>query len=221
MGIIGNSWDDILKETFESDVSLKLKSFLENEYKTQTIYPKSKDVLTFLKLTPYENVKVCIIGQDPYYNPEQAHGLAFSVNPTVPTPRSLKNIFKEIESDVGIKNEYPYLTKWATQGVLLMNAVLTVRAKQPNSHKGKGWEYITTEIIKKLNQREKPIVFLLWGGNARAKKDLITNPNHLILESAHPSPLSAYHGFFGCKHFSKTNKFLIDNNMDPIDWSTK
>ena len=218
---IGNSWDQILKEDFESETYLKLREFLKNEYKTQTIYPNMNDIFNCLKWTPFEDVKVVMIGQDPYYNPGQAHGLCFSVQPGVPAPRSLVNIFKEIHDDVGIDNTYPCLTKWAKQGVLMLNTVLTVRAHEPQSHKGKGWEFITDEIIRKLNASKTPIVYLLWGGPARTKKKLITNPNHLILECAHPSPLSAYNGFFGCKHFSKTNEFLISKGLTPIDWSTK
>ncbi len=217
---IGNSWDKILKEDFESDGYQTLRRFLANEYANHVVYPNMHDIFNALKATPYEDVKVVIIGQDPYHNPGQAHGMCFSVLPGTDTPPSLVNIFKEQKADLGIDNTNPYLTKWAEQGVLLLNAVLTVRAGQANSHKGKGWEEITDSIIKKLNQREEPIVFLLWGANARSKKALVTNPNHLILECAHPSPLSAYNGFFGCRHFSKCNAYLTQHGLKPIDWRT-
>ncbi|MEG2450846.1 MAG: uracil-DNA glycosylase, partial [Clostridia bacterium] len=173
-----------------------------------------------LKYTPYETVKVVLLGQDPYHGEGQAHGLCFSVKPNMPAPPSLVNIFKEIKADLGIENTSPYLVPWAKQGVLMLNTVLTVRSGEANSHKGKGWEMLTDSIIKHLNEREKPIVFILWGGNARSKKSLITSPQHLILECVHPSPLSAYAGFFGCKHFSKTNAFLTENGDKPIDWRT-
>lgn len=165
-------------------------------------------------------MKAVILGQDPYHGAGQAHGMCFSVKPNVPAPPSLVNIFKEIETDVGVKNTSPYLVNWAKQGVLLLNTVLTVREGQPNSHKGHGWEVLTDSIIKKLNARKDPIVFMLWGSNARSKKALITNPQHLVLECPHPSPLSAYAGFFGCKHFSKCNDFLKQHNETPIDWHT-
>ncbi len=209
-----------MKEDFENSIYLELRNFLKSEYSNCKIYPEMNDIFNSLKFTPYENVKVVILGQDPYYNPNQAHGLCFSVKPQMPAPRSLVNIFQEIKDDVGVNNKCPCLTNWAKQGVLLLNTVLTVRAGQPNSHKGKGWEFITDEIIKKLNASKSPIVFLFWGGNARAKKDLIQNPKHLILECPHPSPLSAYAGFFGCKHFSKANEFLKRNGIEPINWST-
>lgn len=218
---IGNSWDEILKADFESENYQNLRKFLAEEYRTHRIYPDMHDIFNALKYTAYENVKVVILGQDPYHGFGQAHGMCFSVKPNVPAPPSLQNIFKEIESDLNIKNTSPYLVNWAKQGVLLLNTVLTVREGQPNSHKGKGWEVLTDSIISKLNERKDPIVFLLWGGNARSKKALITNPWHLILECPHPSPLSAYAGFFGCKHFSKCNAFLQKHNQLPIDWHTK
>ena len=217
---IGNSWDQILKEDFESESYLKLREFLKQEYKTHVVYPDAHDLFNALKYTPYENVKAVILGQDPYYNPGQAHGLCFSVKPGVETPKSLINIFKEIEDDVGIKNTSPYLVPWAEEGVLLLNTVLSVRKGEPQSHINKGWEVLTDSIIKKLNDRDKPIVFLLWGAPARKKKALIDTNKHLVLECAHPSPLSAYNGFFGCKHFSKTNAFLEKNGIKPINWRT-
>ena len=217
---IGNSWDQILKEDFESESYLNLREFLKQEYKTHVVYPDAHDLFNALKYTPYENVKAVILGQDPYYNPGQAHGLCFSVKPGVETPKSLINIFKEIEDDVGIKNTSPYLVPWAEEGVLLLNTVLSVRKGEPQSHTNKGWEVLTDSIIKKLNDRDKPIVFLLWGAPARKKKVLIDTNKHLVLECAHPSPLSAYNGFFGCKHFSKTNAFLEKNGIKPINWRT-
>lgn len=217
---IGNSWDEILKEDFSSESYLELRKFLASEYRRYTVYPNMYDIFNALKYTAYEDVRVVILGQDPYHGEGQAHGMCFSVKPGVEAPPSLVNIFKEIESDVGVKNTAPYLVNWAKQGVLLLNTVLTVRQGQPNSHKGKGWEVLTDSIIQKLNARSEPIVFMLWGANARSKKALITNKNHLILECPHPSPLSAYAGFFGCRHFSKCNTFLQNHGMQPIDWST-
>lgn len=217
---IGNSWDEILLPYFESESYKNLREFLKSEYSAHTVYPDMYDIFNALKYTPYENVKAVILGQDPYHGEGQAHGLCFSVKPGVETPPSLVNIFKEIESDVGIKNTSPYLVTWAKQGVLLLNTVLTVRAGIANSHKAKGWEQLTDGIISKLNEREKPMVFMLWGGNARAKKALITSPRHLVLECPHPSPLSAYAGFFGCRHFSKCNTFLTSHGQEAIDWRT-
>lgn len=216
---IGNDWDSILKEDFSSDSYSSLRSFLRNEYSSYTIYPNMYDIFNALKYTAYSDVKVVIIGQDPYHGEGQAHGLSFSVKPGVPAPPSLVNIFKELYSDLGITPpNHGCLEKWAKQGVMLLNAVLTVRAGQPNSHKGKGWEIITDSVIRHLNDRETPIVFILWGANAGAKRALITNPKHLVLRAAHPSPLSAYNGFFGCKHFSKANAFLSSKGITPIDW---
>ena len=216
---INNSWDDILKDEFEKDYYLKLRKFLINEYNSHTVYPNMYDIFNALKYTPYEDVKVVILGQDPYHGPNQAHGLSFSVKPGIPAPPSLINIYKELNSDLNcyIPNN-GYLKKWAEQGVLLLNTSLTVRQGQANSHKGKGWEILTDKIIELLNKREKPIVFILWGNNAISKTKLITSPQHLILKSVHPSPLSAHRGFFGSKPFSKTNEFLIKNNEEPIDW---
>ncbi len=217
---IGNSWDKILAKDFASESYQSLRSFLIDEYRHRTIYPDMHDIFNALKATAYEDVKVVILGQDPYHGYGQAHGMCFSVKPGVPAPPSLVNIFKEIESDIGVKNTSPYLVNWAKEGVLLLNTVLTVREGQPNSHKGRGWEKLTDSIISHLNDRQEPIVFMLWGGNARSKKALITNPQHFILESVHPSPLSAYNGWFGSKHFSKCNAFLKKHNMTPISWAT-
>ena len=216
---IGNDWDDLLSEEIQKEYYLKLRAFLAKEYKTATIYPDMYDIFNALKLTPYNDVKVVIIGQDPYHGQGQAHGLCFSVLPGVTPPPSLVNIYKEIQSEYG--TEPPKngdLTRWAKQGELLLNTVLTVRAGMANSHRGMGWEIFTDKIIQLLNKREKPIVFILWGGNAKRKQSLITNPNHLVLTAAHPSPLSAYNGFFGCGHFRKCNDFLISTNQEPIEW---
>lgn len=217
---IGNSWDELLKEEFKKDYYLKLRQFLKQEYSTQTVYPDMHNIFNALKYTAYEDVKAVIIGQDPYHGEGQAHGLCFSVQKGVVPPPSLKNIFKELNSDLGIPEPtHGELTSWAKQGVLLLNTVLTVRKGMANSHKGMGWEIFTDRIIELLNQRKKPIVFLLWGSPAKAKAKLITNPRHYILSSVHPSPLSAYNGFFGCKHFSKTNEILKSINNGEINWS--
>lgn len=217
---IGNDWDALLAPEFQSESYQKLRQFLITEYRTKQIYPDMYDIFNALKFTPYSAVKCVILGQDPYHGEGQAHGLSFSVRPGIQPPPSLMNIFKEIYDDLGIDNRGRGgdLTPWAKQGVLLLNAALTVRAGQANSHQGMGWEQITDAVIRLLNQRPDPMVFLLWGGNARKKAVLITNPRHLVLQCAHPSPLSAYHGFFGCRHFSKTNAFLEQNGMTPIDW---
>lgn len=216
---IGNEWDELLKDEFKKDYYLKLREFLKQEYFTKKIYPDMYDIFNSLRYTSYSDVKAVIIGQDPYHGAGQAHGLCFSVQKGVAVPPSLQNIYKELEADLGIPPaSHGYLKKWADNGVLLMNTVLTVREGQPNSHRGMGWEIFTDRVIQILNEREKPIVFLLWGGNAKQKKGLITNPAHLILQAAHPSPLSAYNGFFGCRHFSKTNAFLEEHGMTPIDW---
>lgn len=219
---IGNSWDDILKDEFKKDYYLKLRQFLKQEYLTKTVYPDMNNIFNALRYTAYEDVKAVILGQDPYHGPNQAHGLCFSVQKGVEPPPSLKNIFKELNSDLGI--EIPSsgeLTSWTKQGVMLLNTVLTVRAGQANSHKGMGWEIFTDRVIEILNEREKPIVFILWGSPAKAKIKLITNPAHYILTAVHPSPLSAYNGFFGCRHFSKTNEILESIGENPIDWSLK
>ena len=216
---IGNSWDQILADEFSSEYYLKLREFLKYEYSHYHIYPNMYDIFNALKYTDYNDVRAVIIGQDPYHGAGQAHGLCFSVKKGVTPPPSLKNIFKEMQADLCLTPPNSgELTAWTKQGVLLMNAVLTVREGQANSHKGKGWEQLTDAVIRKLNERDKPIAFILWGVNARAKKGLITNPIHGIFEAAHPSPLSAYNGFFGCRHFSKVNEFLTANGMTPIDW---
>lgn len=217
---IGNSWDKILNEDFHSESYLALREVLKREYSHYTVYPDMHDIFNALKCTAYEDVKAVILGQDPYHNEGQAHGMCFSVKPNVPAPPSLVNVFKEIKQELGIDNTNPYLVSWAEQGVLLLNTVLTVRAGQANSHKGIGWEILTDSIIRKLNDRTTPIVFLLWGGNARSKRNLITSQKHLVLECAHPSPLSAYNGFFGCGHFIKCNEFLTKNGLEPIKWTT-
>lgn len=216
-----NDWETILQGEFQKEYYQRLRRFLINEYKTQTVYPNMYNIFNALKYTSYEDVKVVIIGQDPYHQPNQAHGLAFSVLKGNRVPPSLQNVFKELKDDVGVDNlgKHGELTEWAKEGVLLLNSVLTVRDSCPNSHKGMGWENFTDDVIQILNQREKPIVFILWGGNARAKARLITNPNHLVLQSVHPSPLSAYNGFFGSRPFSKANDFLVAHGMQPIDWS--
>ena len=217
---IGNSWDEKLKGEFEKEYYLKLREFLKTEYSTRTIYPDMHDIFNSLKAASYEDIKVVIIGQDPYHEPGQAHGMAFSVKPGIEVPPSLKNMYKELADDIPGFNipDTGYLQKWAEQGVLLLNAVLTVRAHQANSHKGKGWEVFTDRVIELVNEKETPVVFLLWGANARAKKLLITNPKHFVLEAPHPSPLSAYNGFFGCKHFSKCNELLEKSGQKPINW---
>ncbi len=216
---IGNEWDVLLKDEFEKEYYTELRKFLVQEYNHYVIYPNMYDIFNALRYTSYSNVKVVLLGQDPYHGENQAHGLCFSVKKGVPQPPSLKNIFKELKDDLGCSiPSHGELTKWANEGVLLLNTVLTVRQGQANSHANKGWEKLTDRIIEILNDRKEPIVFLLWGRNAQNKSKLITNPNHLILKCAHPSPLSAYNGFYGCKHFSKTNEFLILNHTKPIDW---
>ena len=217
--MIGNKWDSILNEAYNKEYFKNLIDFIKQEYKNKTIYPKQNEVFNAFRYTDFDNVKVVILGQDPYHGPNQAEGLSFSVSNEVLKPPSLKNIFKELESDLGIP--FPKdnsLKPWAKQGVLLLNAVLTVEEHKPTSHKDKGWEIFTDNVIKTLNKREKPVVFILWGAYARAKKEYITNPKHYIIESAHPSPFSARNGFFGSKPFSKTNEFLKKNNIKEIDW---
>lgn len=216
---IGNSWDEILKEEFEKEYYLNLREFLKSEYNTHTIYPHMNDIFNSLKYADYKNLKAVIIGQDPYHEPGQAHGLAFSVQKGTPIPPSLQNIYKELQSDLGITPaSHGELTSWAKQGVLLLNNALTVRRGQANSHRGKGWEQLTDAIIRKVNEKPEPVVYILWGANAREKTKLINNPNHLVLTAAHPSPLSAHNGFFGCKHFSKANEFLRSKGVGEIDW---
>lgn len=222
MKIIGNDWDEILSDCFNSNEYKQLRSFLDEEYHNHVIYPLAKDIYTALRLTTFKDVKVVILGQDPYHEENQAHGLSFSVNKGIQIPPSLQNIYKELHDDLGCNiPNHGYLIDWAKQGVLLLNAVLTVRQHLANSHKNKGWELVTDTIIKKINEKEEPVVYILWGGNARSKKQFITNPKHLIIESAHPSPLSAYNGFFGSRPFSKTNNYLLENNLKPIDWQIR
>lgn len=219
MQILKNDWQNLLEDEFKKDYYLNLRKFLINEYKTKTIYPDMYDIFNALHYTQYKNVKVVILGQDPYHGPNQAHGLSFSVKPGIPAPPSLMNIYKELNSDLGcyLPNN-GYLKKWSDQGVMLLNTVLTVRAGEANSHKSIGWEYFTDKIISLLNYREDPIVFILWGSNAQSKLSIINNSKHYIIKSPHPSPLSAHRGFFGSKPFSKTNKFLISIGKEPIDW---
>lgn len=222
MVTLGNDWDKVLEGEFEKEYYLKLREFLKAEYRTQTVYPNMYDIFNALKYTPYSNVKAVIFGQDPYHEPGQAHGLAFSVKEGTKLPPSLQNIYKELEQDLGVPpTSCGELTGWARQGVLLVNTVLTVRRGQANSHKGMGWETFTDEIIKKLNDKTEPVAFILWGANARSKKALITNPIHGIFESAHPSPLSAYNGFFGSRVFSRVNIFLMENGIPPINWAKR
>ena len=220
---LNNDWDLLLKDEFSKQYYLDLRKKLIVEYKTQQIFPDMYDIFNALRYTPYSKVKAVIIGQDPYHNIGQAHGLSFSVRKGVAPPPSLINIFKEIKSDIGTDNlgRHGELIGWAENGVLLLNSVLTVRANQPRSHRNIGWEIFTDNVIKLLNQRETPIVFLLWGNPARRKAEIITNPIHKKLMTVHPSPLSAYRGFFGCKHFSKTNEFLNSHGIESIDWSIK
>ena len=215
-----NDWDSLLSEEFKKDYYLNLREFLKNEYRTQKIYPPMNDIYNALRYTSRENTRIVILGQDPYHGFGQAHGLCFSVKAGVAFPPSLKNIFKELHSEYGIAEpKTGELTGWAKQGVLLLNTTLTVREGQPQSHKGHGWEVLTDRIISLVNEKTTPTVFMLWGGNARAKKSLITNPVHLVLECAHPSPLSAYNGFFGCNHFVLANEFLRKNQLSEINWS--
>ena len=219
---IGNKWDEVLAGEFEKEYYLKLRQFLIEEYKTRTIYPGMHDMFNALRYTSYEDVKAVILGQAPYHGPGQAHGMSFSVQKGVKQPPSLVNIFKEMKDDLGIDPpDHGCLVKWAEQGVLLLNTCLTVREHQANSHKGKGWEIVTDRVIELLNEREKPIVFILWGANAKSKAQLITGKQHLILEGAHPSPFSAYNGFFGGQYFSKANTFLTEKGEGPIDWDLK
>lgn len=215
---IKKNWYELLKPEFEKEYFKKLQEFLDNEYATRTIYPAMENIFNALNFVPYNDVKVVIIGQDPYHEPNQAQGLSFSVPENVLIPPSLDNIFKEIRDDLGIEPiNSGDLTRWAKQGVLLLNTTLTVRCHQANSHRRHGWEEFTGEIINLLSKREKPIVFLLWGSNAQAFAPQIAS-HHLILKAPHPSPLSSYRGFFGCKHFSKCNEFLVKHGEQPIDW---
>ncbi len=219
---IGNDWDEILEGEFEKDYYLELRKFLANEYRHAVVYPDMYDIFNALKYTAYNDVKAVILGQDPYHEPGQAHGLCFSVQKGVKIPPSLVNIYKELESDLGIiAPEHGCLTDWADSGVLLLNTVLTVRRGAANSHKNKGWEKFTDSVISHLNRREKPMVFILWGANAKAKRELITSSEHLVITGAHPSPLSAYNGFFGGKYFSRANNYLISKGMEAVDWNIK
>ncbi len=219
---LGNDWDNVIGSEFEKDYYLALRGFLKSEYANYKVYPNMYDLFSALKVTGYEKTKVVILGQDPYHEPNQAHGMSFSVKPGVAIPPSLLNIYKELESECGcyIPNN-GYLMPWAEQGVLLLNAVLTVREGQANSHAGKGWERFTDSVISALNQRHDPVVFLLWGNYARKKKELIDSSRHFVLEAAHPSPLSASRGFMGCGHFKKANEILISLVKSPIDWQIK
>lgn len=214
-----NDWNELLKDEREKEYYIKLMRFIGEEYKTKTIYPEIENIFTALDYTSYKDTKVVILGQDPYHGPNQAYGLAFSVKPGVRVPPSLRNIYKELKDDLGCSiPNHGSLTKWAKEGVLLLNTSFTVRAGEANSHSKVGWEKFTDKIIKLLNQREDPMVFILWGNNAIKKEELITNPNHHIIKSYHPSPLSASRGFFGTKPFSRANKFLQSLGKKPIDW---
>lgn len=216
---IDSQWQEALKEEFQKDYYHELMAKVSEAYENNQVFPPANEVFNALNLTPLSQVKAVIIGQDPYHDVGQAHGLCFSVKPGVKVPPSLVNIYKELHDDLGCTiPKDGYLVKWATQGVLMLNTVLTVNAHEPNSHKGYGWEKFTDAIISKVNEEDRPIVFLLWGAPAQKKKKLLNNPKHLILEAPHPSPLSVYRGFWGCKHFSKTNEFLVNNGIEPIDW---
>lgn len=216
-----NRFKTIVEIESQKEYYQKLHQIIEKEYETKTIYPPKQEIFRALNLCDFDDVKVVILGQDPYHEPNQAHGLAFSVEQGVALPRSLINIYKEISSELNVtmSSTNGNLTKWAKQGILLLNTVLTVRKGQANSHKGKGWETFTDDVIKKLNEREDPVIFVLWGNNAKTKEALITNKRHYILKSPHPSPLSASYGFFGNGHFKKINEILIEEKKDPIDWT--
>lgn len=219
MSAIDNDWLEAIGKEFKKTYYKELYQFVKSEYERYVIYPPADDIFNAFHFTPLNQVKVVILGQDPYHNAGQAHGLCFSVKPDVEVPPSLVNIYTELQEDIGCKiPNNGYLEKWAKQGVLMLNTVLTVRAHQANSHQGKGWELFTDAVIEAVNAQDQPIVFLLWGRPAQMKKKMLTNPKHLILEAPHPSPLSAYRGFFGCRHFSKTNAFLVQNGIEPIDW---
>lgn len=216
--MISKKWDIVLKEEYDKIYFKKLRNFLKSEYNNKICFPKKEEIFNSLLYTDYEDVKVVILGQDPYHGENEAHGFCFSVKDNVKRPPSLNNILKELYLDLGIVREKNELTDWAKQGVLLLNSVLTVVKDTPLSHRGKGWEEFTDSIIKKINEKDSIVVYILWGNYARSKKNLITNPKHYIIESAHPSPLSASRGFFGSKPFSKTNEILIKNNINPINW---
>ena len=216
--MVTKNWDNVLKDEYNKDYFKRLRSFLKKEYSTKICYPKKEEIFNALKYTNYEDVKVVILGQDPYHGENEAHGFCFSVRNAVRRPPSLNNILKELYDDLKIVRKENELTSWAEQGVLLLNSVLTVVKDTPLSHRGIGWEEFTDSIIKKINEKDSTVVYILWGSYARSKKYLITNPKHYVIESAHPSPLSANKGFFGSKPFSKTNEILIKNNMKPIKW---
>jgi uracil-DNA glycosylase len=216
---LGGGWDEMLASLFDDERYKKIREFLKQEYSQHVVYPDMYDLYNCFRFTPFENLKVVILGQDPYHEPNQAHGLCFSVKKGVALPPSLKNIYKEIESDLGIKEpDCGDLTKWAKEGILLMNTTLTVREHMANSHSKCGWAWFTDSVIKLISDKKENVVFILWGGNARSKASLIDQSKHLILQCAHPSPLSAYNGFFGCKFFSKTNNYLSEKGKTPIDW---
>ena len=219
MAAIENDWLESIKPEFQKPYYKELYDFVRTEYSQTVIYPPSDEIFNAFHFTPLSKVKVLLLGQDPYHNVNQAHGLSFSVKPGQDIPPSLQNIYKELNDDLGcyIPNN-GYLKKWADQGVLLLNTVLTVRAHEANSHKGRGWEQFTDAVISAVNAQDRPIVYLLWGSPAQKKIPMLTNPKHLILKAPHPSPLSAYRGFLGCKHFSQCNEFLINNGIEPIDW---
>lgn len=219
MSMITNDWLESLSSEFRKGYYSQLYNFVKDEYSKTVVYPPAEDIFNAFHFTPLKDVKVLLLGQDPYHNEHQAHGLSFSVQPGQDIPPSLVNIYKELHDDLGcyIPNN-GYLKKWADQGVLLLNTVLTVREHQANSHQGHGWEQFTDAVIQAVNAQDRPIVYMLWGAPARRKKAMLTNPKHLILEAPHPSPLSAYRGFFGCKHFSKANEFLKASGVEPIDW---
>lgn len=219
MGMIENDWLKELESEFKQPYYKELYQFVRQEYESTTVYPPADDIFNAFHFTPLSKVKVLLLGQDPYHGEHQAHGLSFSVLPKQDIPPSLQNIYQELHDDLGCTiPEHGYLKKWADQGVLLLNTVLTVRAHQPNSHQGKGWERFTDAVIQAVNAQDRPIVYFLWGKPAQTKKKMLTNPKHLILTAPHPSPLSAYRGFFGCKHFSQANEFLKANGVEPIDW---
>lgn len=219
MAILKNDWAPLLEDEFKKEYYLKLRQFLIEEYRNQTIYPDMYDIFNALHFTSYENTKVVILGQDPYHGPNQAHGLSFSVQKGVRVPPSLQNIYKELYADLGFAPpKHGFLKKWADEGVLLLNTVLTVREKQAASHRGKGWEHFTDQVIRIINEKTDPVVFILWGRHAQEKESLLTNERHLIIKSPHPSPFSANRGFFGSRPFSRTNSFLVANGREPIDW---
>ena len=219
MAAINGDWLEALKDEFKKDYYKQLFEKVNEEYRTRLIFPPANDIFNAFHLTPLKDVKVVILGQDPYHGNNQAHGLCFSVKPEVEIPPSLVNIYKELHDDLGCTiPDHGYLVKWAKQGVLMLNTVLTVRAHQANSHQGRGWEQFTDAIIQAVNAQDRPIVYMLWGRPAQSKIPMLTNPKHLILKAPHPSPLSAYRGFFGCKHFSQANEFLKEHGIEPIDW---